>query len=96
MSVAQSHVYNCDIPRNICNIAVLPVLEAALQPADSKYRVGNLLLLLVVEAKEQVRVPTESKFRRCQSIKWTVNRKASPAEPASQLSLPFFAILIVP
>lgn len=44
--------------------------------------------VLVVGAKEQVRVFREAKFRRCQSIKWTVDRKASPAEPTSQHSLP--------
>ena len=96
MSVAQPHSHNCDISKNICHIAIALVLEAAQQSVDSISCVGNLLLLLVVGAKEQVRLFRQSKFRRCQSIKWTVNRKASPAEPASQLSLLPFAILIAP
>jgi len=50
---------------DICHRAVLPVLEATQRSIDSKYCVGNLLHLLVVGAKEQVRVFREPKFRRC-------------------------------
>ena len=65
-------------PGIILHNAVLPVLEVAQRSVDMNCGVGNLLHLLVVDAKEQVRVFEEANFRRRQSIKWAVNLQSQP------------------
>jgi hypothetical protein len=90
---SMSAIYQVDIYYR----AVLPVLEATQRIIDTKCCVGNLLHLLVMGAKEQLRVFRQPKIRRCQSIKWTVSlQKPALPSPLVDSAFPGFAILIAP